>query len=595
MSWKDLKIRSKIGSGFALMMAIVLILGIVIFYHLQSLEREIKELSDTHIPAVNEAGKLDRYWREVNEFSRSYDFTGKVYFRDRASQSYGKLNDAFTNLYDVLADQKEALTKKGIDLDDLKELLLEHEQFMKSYDVVQQESQQRRHGLSVRHKSLEAIRLKFKGYPTLQGLLAEYFSIANDVMSHFIERNTSQIVAVNQRLQSLTTKLSSNQLPGEAEQVLSEGIDGLLRFIDAETSARKLELKKFELAKAIMWETRTVADIGTDQIMAMGKRNSSIIKTQKNILLVGSIVVIVIWLMLVYTLARAISKPIENSILLAQKVAAGDLSLKYEVDRKDEVGQLLKALNSMVDNLKKIVADIAASSEEIERSSQQLNTEALELSEGATQQASSAEEVSSSMEEMYANIQQNSSNSRETEAIAQQAAEGISESHESTRTAALNMEEISEKISVISDIAFQTNILALNAAVEAARAAQDGRGFADVAAEVRKLAERSQTAAVEINKVSAKTLESSQWSLEKLNYLAPEIERTANLVKEITTASLEQVTGVEQINHALQQLNHVTQRNASHSDTIISAAKNLETLSQRLGRTIAVFSMDKQD
>ncbi|NPA35876.1 MAG: methyl-accepting chemotaxis protein, partial [Chlorobi bacterium] len=171
----------------------------------------------------------------------------------------------------------------------------------------------------------------------------------------------------------------------------------------------------------------------------------------------------------------------------------------------------------------------------------------------------------------------------------QNASKGLKETNELSKVAAKYLEEITSKVSVIGDIAFQTNLLALNAAVEAARAGQEGRGFAVVASEVRKLAERSQQAAAEINKVSSRTLESSEVSVEKLGQISPEIEKTAELVQEISVASIEQLSGVEQINNALQQLNNVTQRNAANSEEILQAVRVLENLSERLNMAISVF------
>ncbi len=589
MAWKDLKIRVKIGGGFSVIFVVILILGIVIYFNLTNVDKEISELSDTHIPAVNEANKLDRFWRETSEFSRSFDFTGNTYFKTRAEESYKKMYEAFTKLHVVLEGNKETLKGKGIDLNRLEDLLKNYDSVSKVYIEAQVNSENERKILLESITNLNNSRKRYNGYTNVQQLSAEYYYLFSQVSVNQYERSTYLMDSVRNELIDLKKNIYTKALPGDFRDNISGSVEKLISFIDAEISARKLELKRFELAKNVMWDIRATSDIGIDQIMAMGDRTSKTVKVQKNILLYAILILMVIGAVLVLFLSREISLPLERGIILAQKVAAGDLSTTYKVKRKDEIGQLLIALNKMVDNLRKMVAEISQSASEIARSSKKLNTEAFELSEGATQQASSAEEVSSSMEEMYANIEQNSENAKQTEAIAEHAVIGINESNESSKVTAKYLKEITSKISVIGDIAFQTNLLALNAAVEAARAGQEGRGFAVVATEVRKLAERSKVAAGDINRVSTESLSSSEVSVEKLEQISPEIEKTANLVKEISTASLEQLSGVEQINSALQQLNNVTQRNASNSDEILEAARILNTLSQRLNRAILVF------
>ena len=575
------------------MFAIILLLGIVVYYNLTRVDDEISELSNTHIPAVSDANKLVSFWHETNEYSRSYDFTGKSYFKIRAENSLSKTKNAIEKLQDVLASSEEILKKKGIDLSVLKELLNKYKAISVEYGQAQDNANSQWNSLLESVSNFDNSRKKYRGNFNVQQLTSEFYSVFSRISVIHYNRTTNEMDSVRNDIDYLNRLISGKSLPGAFRESITKSVDNLINFIDAEKAARLLELKKFELAKRVMWDVKATSDIGIDQIMAMGTRTAETVMLQKEMLVITIFIVLLLGIVLVLFLSRGISLPLERGILMAQKVAEGDLSTKYEVKGNDEVGQLLTALNKMVDNLRNMVSDISNSAAEISDSSKKLNVEAVELSEGATQQASSAEEVASSMEEMYANIQQNSDNAKETESIAQRAVEGITASNESSKVAAKYLEEITSKVSVIGDIAFQTNLLALNAAVEAARAGQEGRGFAVVAAEVRKLAERSQIAAGDINKVSEATLSSSEVSTEKLDKIAPEIEKTANLVKEISAASMEQLTGVEQINSALQLLNNITQRNASNSDEILTAAKSLDGLSERLNRAVLVFKTDK--
>ncbi len=249
---------------------------------------------------------------------------------------------------------------------------------------------------------------------------------------------------------------------------------------------------------------------------------------------------------------------------IASQIANGDLTVAPKpLSDKDTLGL---SLESMVERLRGVVADALAASENVSSGSQQLSSGSEQLSQGATEQASSAEEASASMEEMAANIKQNADNAAQTEKIARQSATDAEESGKAVDKAVTAMRTIAEKISIVQEIARQTDLLALNAAVEAARAGEHGRGFAVVASEVRKLAERSQAAAAEISGLSSETVSVATQAGEMLTRLVPDIRKTAELVSEISAACREQDIGSSQINEAIQQLDKVTQQNAGASE-----------------------------
>jgi methyl-accepting chemotaxis protein len=271
----------------------------------------------------------------------------------------------------------------------------------------------------------------------------------------------------------------------------------------------------------------------------------------------------------------------------AEQIADGDLTVA--IRERSSKDKLMQALSSMIAGLTRTVSDIRAIAGEVSAASQSISTASVQVSNGATAQAASAEEASSSMEQMVSNIKQNAENAQQTNKIATKSAKDAQESGKSVLEAVAAMKEIASKISIIEEIARQTNLLALNAAIEAARAGEHGKGFAVVAAEVRKLAERSQKAAGEINQLSGTTVKVSEKAGEMLDKLVPDIQRTADLVQEITAASKEQDTGAEQINKALQQLEKVIQQNASASEEMASTTEELTGQSDQLVSALGFF------
>ncbi|MCM0081015.1 methyl-accepting chemotaxis protein [Geomonas sp. Red32] len=290
-------------------------------------------------------------------------------------------------------------------------------------------------------------------------------------------------------------------------------------------------------------------------------------------------------------IARMIALPLRYGVAFAQAVSAGDLTQKMEANSRDEVGQLAHALNDMVERLREVVEGVTGASHGVASGSQQLSAGAEELSQGASEQASAAEQVTSSMEEMSSSITQTAENATQTERIAVQCATHAKESGKAVTQTVEAMKEITGKIVIIEEIARQTNLLALNAAIEAARAGEHGKGFAVVASEVRKLAERSQGAAVQISELSFNSVEIAERAGRMLDEMVPDIQRTAELVQEICASCHEQESGADQINKALQQLDHVTQQNASASEEMASTAEQLNGQAEQLQGSIAFFNL----
>ncbi|MBR0724732.1 methyl-accepting chemotaxis protein [Bradyrhizobium manausense] len=333
-----------------------------------------------------------------------------------------------------------------------------------------------------------------------------------------------------------------------------------------------------------------------------------------------------------FWIALNISRALALAVGLADAVAVGDLSHKIDSSSNDEIGDLIKSLNTMTVNLnqtaalaneiaqgnlmveakplsdkdtlglalermvvklRQIVSEALTAAQNVSAGSQELSASAEQLSQGATEQASSAEEASSSMEEMASNVKQNADNANQTEKIAAQSAKDAEASGAAVGRAVNAMQTIAEKITIVQEIARQTDLLALNAAVEAARAGEHGKGFAVVASEVRKLAERSQAAAAEIGTLSADTVKVAQEAGSMLSKLVPDIKRTAELVEEITAACREQDVGSAQINQAIQQLDKVGQQNASASEQVSSTSEELASQAEQLQSTIAYFRIEQ--
>lgn len=321
------------------------------------------------------------------------------------------------------------------------------------------------------------------------------------------------------------------------------------------------------------------------------KKANSILYT---VVIVGIIGLILIFI-LIFFISNMVTSPILKGVAFAKEIAEGNLTANINIKNNDETGELANSLRNMLSRLQEIISEISESSYTFTKVSNEIYESSQYVSSGASRQSAAAEDIMSSMEQIAANIQHNSENSSQTDIIAAKASKDIENGGKQIAEALQTMKQIASKITIIGDIAFQTNILALNAAVEAARAGEHGKGFAVVASEVRKLAERSQKAADEINSLSKTSVQVAENSGQILQNIIPEIKRTSQLIQEISSASIEQSSGVEQINNSISQLINIIKENEHYAKNMTANTQELSDLANHLREIISFFKIDSTD
>ena len=368
------------------------------------------------------------------------------------------------------------------------------------------------------------------------------------------------------------TKASERALSGQHGSDIINDFRGM----EVLSSYEKLNIKGLNWA--------IITEIDEDEIM---EPKSNLINT---ILIICAIIAIIMMPVL-YFIGQSLSRPLKKEVEYAKKLANGELDATIDINQKDEIGVLADALRTIAQSTKRVITSVINATNNLADASFQLSASSQNLSSGASEQASSIEEVSASMEEMTSNIQQNADNANQTEKITNAVSTQVSEGSNIVLSSVESMEKIADKISIISDIAFQTNILALNASVEAARAGEYGKGFGVVASEVGKLADKTKLAASEINEISKASVEIAGKTKDLMGKLVPSIQNSSMLVQEISAASKEQRDAADQINNAIQILNDVSQQNAASAEEMATNSEELSSQAEQLVSVISHFKI----
>jgi len=473
------------------------------------------------------------------------------------------------------------------------------------------------------------------------GLLLQQLNTTDKQEQAKIDEQMKKLVAANAEIVAQYTKLISND---KERRLFDEVTNARKRFSTlrsqvlainkagtAESSARAKDLFSTQAKPA--WDkyvasTDTLAEFNRAMADQAAQSIDETVGDSRISILIGILSAFVVAVVIAFVVVGSITRPLQTAVALVKQVAAGDLSHTVEETSRDELGMMLLEMNGMVQNLKAAanvatriaagdltvqanvlsdrdvlgqaltamlsalqgtVSQVASAADKVLNGSQQMSETATRVSEGSTEQAAAAEETTSAMEQITASIQQNSDNARQTDKIAAKAYEDARASGEAVASTVKAMQQVAEKIVIIGEIARKTDLLALNAAVEAARAGEHGKGFAVVASEVRKLAERSQVAAAEINGLTLDGVTIASAAGEMLRALVPDVRRIAELLGEISAASAEQSLGAGQINKAILQLDQVIQQNAGASQELAVTADDLSSQAEILQTSIAFF------
>ncbi len=623
---KNFKLGTKISLGFGLLIVIMLFLGITAAWNMSGVKEQSGVLNEEYVPQVKLASDLERFLLQTMFNMRGYGLSGERQYFEEGIKNLEAVKKSLAGAKDLVTVLPQ-LTKFRNAITDIEAEIL-------AYEKLANKTAERNKQVTKNYEILEESATKYMK-SCYVFLMHQNETLETEMFAEFepdrLSERLRKIMLVNEvidignatRIATFKSQAIRNpQLIRDAQKnfdVMEKKFQELLSFTRLDENIRRihsikeaasvyqkamndlltnwlalqeLDKKRGTVADRVLENVQAVAMKGMTETENIAEEAVSSLSSAFKVVIIGVVLALIVGVGAAIFMTRSVTLPLREAVNTSNKMSQGDLTVQIKVNTKDETGQLLMAMKNMIGRLREVVAEVSRTSDSVALGSQQLSSSSEEMSQGSSQQAASTEEVSSSMEQMSANIRQNADNAMETQRIALKSAEDAQESGNAVAKTATAMKEIAEKILIIEDIARQTDLLALNAAIDAARAGEYGKGFAVVASEVRKLSERSQRAAGEINKLSVSSVEIAERAGEMLARLVPDIQKTAELVQEISAATNEQDKGAAQINLSVQQLNQVVQQNATASEEIASTSEELTGQAEQLRGVISFFKLD---
>ena len=626
MRFKDLKIRTKIFWAFGLLIAIAFALSLNSIYVMLNFRKDVQTVTDEFLPQLELSSEISNQSMQVAYHMEGFFQTGQGSFYQDARADLELLKQYISRGEELLYNSTK-LQELELSLSQIKMELPRYEQVILMAYKTNQDMIILRSGLEVSAESFNAACLHYlesqnnllrqeirtgglsdarrRKIHLISGIYVSGLEVQNYQFRALAMHNPSLLDSTKTlfpemeeavaELKTITYRDDDKERLERIARELGDYQEKLIRLGEKLAEMKGYSLQDREISGKVI---ASATQLRESALRYTSATTGGFAKQIFNSMIRHVVVVVlalVFALLAAVFMARSITHPLLEGMTFARHMTDGDLTYEMSIEQNDEIGNLFSNLKNMGHKLRQIISGVARASENIASASLELSATSQMVSQGASEQASSAEEVSSSIEEMAANIQQNTVNARETEQIARKAEADIYEGQKKVEITLEAMRELAGKISIIGDIAFQTNILALNAAVEAARAGEHGRGFGVVAAEVGKLAERSKAAAGEIDTLTRSSVFNAEEANRLMKQIVPDIQKTSRLVQEISAASQEQSAGADQINSAIQQLNLVTQQNAATAEELATNAEELSAQAQHLQQTISFFKMVEGD